>query len=588
MTGATGPAPRGTGWLPGLALARGYQRSWLRGDLVAGLALTGILVPAGMAYATASGLPPITGLYATIVPLLAYALLGPSRILVLGPDSSLVPLIVVAVAPFAALGPDATVAHAALLALLVGAIIAAAGFAGIGFLTDLLSTPMRVGFLLGIAVIIIASQLPGLFGFTVTGSGALERLLEWGRGIADGRTNGWALAVGVGCLVTIIGCRRWRPRLPGVLIAVTGATIVSFALDLAERASVSVTGPLPQGLPLPKLPALGVNDLIDLLPAAVGIALITAADTVILSRTFAARHGYRADPGAELLALGAANVAAGTFGGFPISSSATRTAVAEASGTRSQLTGVVGAVAIVLLLVFAPSLLSDLPTAALSAVVLGAALGLADPAALIRLWSWRRDEAVLALITFGGVVLLGVVQGILLAVVLALLAFLRRSWRPHDAILGRATGVKGYHDLHFYPDAQVIPGLVMYRFDAPLLFFNGDTFHERVLAAVGRAQPPARWVVVAGEPITDIDTTAAESLALLLDALDARGVTLAFAELKDPVKARLRQYGLLARIGEQRCCPTLGTAVKAFVAETGSDWVDWEDPAGRPAAAPPG
>jgi MFS superfamily sulfate permease-like transporter len=229
------------------------------------------------------------------------------------------------------------------------------------------------------------------------------------------------------------------------------------------------------------------------------------------------------------------------------------------------------------LLVFGSSLLKDLPLSALSAVVIGAGLGLADPRAAARLWRWRPVEGVLALVTFLGVVLIGVVQGIFLAVVLALLAFLRRAWRPHDAILGRAAGVKGYHDLTFYPDAKQIPGLVLYRFDAPLLFFNGDAFRERVLAAASHFDPPARWVVIAAEPITDVDTSAAEALALLVDALEARGVTLAFAELKDPVKAELRRYGLLARIGEERCFPTVGSAVSAYVAATRTPWQDWED-----------
>jgi high affinity sulfate transporter 1 len=561
-------------------MLRGYRRSWLLGDLGAGLALTGILVPAGMAYATASGLPPITGLYATIIPLLVYAVMGPSRVLLLGPDSSLVPLVVVALAPFALLGADAAIEHAALLALLVGGILAAAGFARLGFVTDLLSMPVRVGFLLGIAVVILASQLPGMFGLRVGGTSVPDRLGEFGRAVLEGRTDIVALAIGFGCLVVILWFRWRRPGMPGVLVAVSGATVISFVLDLAARTSIAVLGPLPRGLPFPRLPATGLDDAMALLPAAFGIAVVTAADTVILSRAFAARNGYAADPDQELIAVGAANAAAGCFAGYPVSTSASRTAVAEASGTRSQLTGIVGAVAISALLLLAPALLKDLPMSALSAVVIGAALGLADPRAIARLWAWRRDEAVLALVTFLGVALVGVVQGILLAVVLSLLAFLRRAWWPHDAILGRAVGVKGYHDLGYYPGAQEIPGLVLYRFDAPLLFFNGDTFRERVLAAVRQAQPPASWVVIAAEPITDVDTTAGEALGLLIDSLAALGVTLAFAELKDPVKDRLRRYGLLARIGEARCYPTIGTAVHAYVEATKTPWVDWQDPPG--------
>lgn len=563
--------------LPGFRVLRSYQRAWLRHDLAAGLTLTGILVPAGMAYAEASGLPAIIGLYATIVPLLVYAVVGPSRLLMLGPDSSLVPLVLVALAPFAAISADAVVPAAALLALLVGALIAGAGMARLGFLADLLSSPTRAGFMSGIAVIIVASQLPPLFGISVTGDGPLDRFPRFVEELAAGAANPVALAVGGTCLVVILGLRARRPTVPGVLIAVVGATIVSAVLDLATRSGIAVVGPMPAGLPSFSVPPLHVEDALSLLPAAVGIALVTAADTVILSRSFGSRDGAATDPNAELVAMGAANVATGLFNGYPISSSASRTAVAVAAGTRTQLTGVVGALAIAVLLVAAPGLLADLPQTALAAVVLAAAVTIADPAAFVRLWGQRHSEFALALATFVGVVAVGVVEGIFLAVVLSLSLFLRRAWWPHDAVLGRATGVKGYHDLDYYPDARQIPGLVLYRFDAPLLFFNAESFRERVLEQVRRAVPAARWVVIAAEPITDVDTTAAESLERLIEELEAQGVTLAFAELKDPVKARLRRYGTMVHIGEDRCFPTLGTAVDGYVAASGADWVDWEE-----------
>jgi MFS superfamily sulfate permease-like transporter len=326
-----------------------------------------------------------------------------------------------------------------------------------------------------------------------------------------------------------------------------------------------------------------LGDLVALLPAAAGIALVTAADTIVLSRTFAVRNGYEADPNHELAAVGTANIAAGFFAGYPVSSSASRTAVAEAAGTRTQLTGVVGALAIAALVVLAPGLVADLPASALAAVVIAAAMSLADPGAFVRLWRQRPGELALALVTFLGVVVLGVIEGIFLAVLLSVLAFLRRAWWPHDAVLGRATGVKGYHDLRYYPEARQVPGLVLYRFDAPLLFFNGEAFRQRVLDQVVRAEPPARWVVVAAEPITDVDTTAAAALELLLEELATAGVTLAFAELKDPVKARLRRYGTMAMIGEDRCFPTVGTAVDAYVEATGETWVDWEEAGPEPA-----
>ena len=583
MTGngtPSGPVGRVTflsRWLPGLAQAGRYRRAWLGRDVLAGLALTGILVPAGMAYAEASGLPAIVGLYATIVPLLAYALLGPSRLLILGPDSSLVPLVLAALAPFALLGQEARIEHAALLAVMVGLLLGLMGLARLGFVADLISMPVREGYLLGIALLIFASQLPALFGLSVSGGGTIERFLELTRAIVEGEANLAALAVGVGCLVVILGARHIDERIPGVLVAVVGATLVSAALDLAERAGVSVMGVLPQGLPALSVPTLDPQVIGTLLAAAVSIVLVTAADTVILSRTFAARHGYRASPDKELLALGGANLATGLLSGYPISSSSSRTAVADAAGQRTQLAGVVGALAIAALLLWAPGLLAALPQSALAAVVIAAAIGLIVLPAWRRLWRWRRSEFAVAAVTFGGVLLIGVVEGILIAVVLSLLAFLRRAWWPHDAVLGRQAGLKGYHDLTYYPEAQRVPGLVMYRFDAPLSFFNADTFREHVYEAVQAAEPRATWVVVAAEPITDVDTSAAEQLLLLVEQLEGRGVQLAFAGLKDPVRARLRRYELVERIGEGHFFPTLGAAVHAYVRESGIDWIDWED-----------
>ncbi len=564
-------------WLPGVRVARTYRRSWLIRDVTAGLALTGILVPGGMAYAEASGLPPIVGLYATIVPLLVYALVGPSRMLMLGPDSSLVPLVFVAIAPFAAMSPSEGLAAAALLAILVGLLTVIAGTARLGFLTDLVSTPTKVGFMAGIALIILASQLPPLFGISITATTPVDRLGAFMDAVIAGATNGASLAIGATALAIIVAVRLRWPAMPGVLLAVAVTTVVSGVLDLASRAAVAVVGPLPAGLPAFAPPPVSLAAVEALLPAAIGIALVTAANTVILSRTFAARHGDRAAPDHELIALGVANVTTGLFSGYPISSSASRTAVAEAAGSRTQVTGVVGALAIVALLTLAPGLLAPLPQSVLAAVVIAAAFTIADPAAFARLFRERRSEFRLAVASFLGVVILGVVQGIFLAVVLSLLLFLRRAWWPHDALLGRVTGVKGYHDLRYYPAARQVPGLVLYRFDAPLLFFNAESFRQRVLTQVVAADPPTRWVVIAAEPITDVDTTAAESLSLLIEELDAAGVTLAFAELKDPVKARLRRYGTMDAIGEDRCYPTVGTAVDGYISASGQAWVDWED-----------
>jgi MFS superfamily sulfate permease-like transporter len=443
--------------------------------------------------------------------------------------------------------------------------------------------PVREGYLLGIAVIIVAAQLPLFFGLEGVGGMPLDRFAALGEAVLAGETEPAALVIGLGCLAIILGVRRVDERIPGVLIAVVAATLASWALDLAARTGIATVGPLPQGLPSLSLPSIDLDVVGVLAPAAVSIVLVTAADTVILSRAFAARHGYRASPDQELVALGGANLATGFFSGYPISSSSSRTAVAVASGQRTQLAGVVGALAIAVLLVWAPGLLSALPQAALAAVVIAAAIGLIVLPAWRRLWRWRRGEFVVALVTFAGVLLIGVVEGILIAVALSLLAFLRRAWWPHDAVLGRQTGVKGYHDLTYYPDARRIPGLVLYRFDAPLSFFNGDTFRERVLDVAETADPPAAWVVVSAAAITDIDTTAAEQLEALVDQLEQRSVRLVFAQLKDPVKERLRRYGLVERIGEDAFYPTLGTAVDGYVRRSGVDWVDWEEQAAEDA-----
>jgi high affinity sulfate transporter 1 len=563
--------------VPGLGVLRSYRRSWLPSDLIAGLVLTAVLIPVGMGYAEAAGLPAITGLYATIVPLLAYAVFGPSRTLVLGPDSSLVPLISAAILPLAAGDQARAVELAGLLAIIVAVLIAGAGFARFGFITELLSNPVRQGYLHGIALIVLVGQLGKLFGFSVQGEDLIAEIRSWVEGLAAGLTEPVALVIGAGSLAVILGFRRWAPHVPGVLIAVVGATLVSAVFDLAARSGIAVVGPLPQGLPSFGVPPVSIADIGALLPAAIGIAFVSAADTSVLSRAFASRSDSVPDPDQELVALGTANLAAGLFGGFPISSSSSRTPVALSAGAKTQLTCVVGAATIAVLLVIAPDLLAPLPQAALGAVVFAAALGLIDLPAMARLWAARRSEFFLALASFAGVAFIGVVQGIFIAVALSLAAFIQKAWHPHDAVLGRATGVKGYHDVTFYPEARRIPGLLLYRFDAPLFFANADVFRDRILTLLRPVAPPIRWVIVAAEPITDVDTTAAEMLETLDAELRGRGLVLAFAELKDPVRVRLERYGTIDRLGGIRVYPTIGTAVDAYLDATGEAWVDWEE-----------
>jgi high affinity sulfate transporter 1 len=563
-------------WLPGLATLRQYQPSWLGHDIVAGVVLATMLVPVGIAYAVASGVPGIYGLYATIVPLLAYALFGPSRILVLGPDSSLAAVILGVIFPLSGGDPVRAVALAGMMAVVSGIVCILAGVARLGFVTELLSKPIRYGYMNGIALTVLISQLPKLFGLSIDGDGPLRELWAIGEAILVGRTNWTAFAIGGGTLAVILLLKNSR-RLPGVLIAVVGATAAVGVLDLDTRANVSVLGPLPQGLPAFAIPWITSADIVPVLIGGCAIALVSFADTSVLSRAYAARTRSNVDPNQEMVGLGAANLAAGFFQGFPISSSASRTPVAEAAGARTQLTGVVGALIVALLLVAAPNLLQHLPTAALAAVVIASAVGLFEIADLARIFRIQRWEFWLSIVCFVAVAVLGVIPGIGLAIAIAVIEFLWDGWRPHSAVLGRAEEVQGYHDITRYPDARQIPGLVLFRWDAPLFFANAELFKERVLAAAARSPAPVRWVVVAAEPVTSVDVTAADVLSELDHYLREAGIELCFAELKDPVKDKLKRFGLLAQIGDESFFPTIEAAVKAYLTTHEVDWVDWDE-----------
>jgi high affinity sulfate transporter 1 len=563
-------------WFPGLKTLRHYEVPWLRHDLVAGLVMTTMLVPVGIAYAEASGVPGINGLYATIVPLLAYALFGPSRILVLGPDSALAPVILTVVLPLSAGEPQRAVTLAGMMAMVSGVVCVAAGLARLGFITDLLSKPIRYGYMNGIALTVLLSQVPKLLGFSVTPNGPVRQ--AWGifGKVLRGNTNLMALAIGASTLALILLLKRW-PRVPGILIAVVAATGVVAAFDLARRASISVLGPLPEGLPSPHFPLAHVDDLVPILTGGLAVALVSFADTSVLSRTYAARLRTSVDPNQEMVGLGVANLAAALFQGFPISSSSSRTPVAEAAGARTQLTGVVGALSIALLLVLAPALLQHLPHTALAAVVIASAIGLVEVSDLRRIYRIQRWEFWLSMACFAGVAVLGAIPGIALAIVIAVIEFLWDGWRPHSAVLGRVERVKGYHDIARYPEARLIPGLVLFRWDAPLFFANAELFHERVLDAVANSPTPVRWLVVAAEPVTSIDVTAADAVCELDDTLHASGIELCFAEMKDPVKDKLKRFELFTRFGERTFFATLGEAVSAYLATHPVQWVDWED-----------
>ena len=572
--------------IPGVRVMRTYPRAWLTSDLVAGLVLTAVLVPVGMGYAEAAGLPAITGLYATIVPLLLYALFGPSPILVLGPDSSLAAIIAATIAPLAMGDPARATDLAGGLALIAGAFCVAFGVLRLGLLTDLLSKPIRIGYLNGIALTVFIGQLPKLFGFSVDAEGVVGETQAFIAGVADGLTNPSALVIGLASIGVIVACHRFAPKVPGVLVAAVGATVVAGVLGLAVATGLPVVGPLPQGLPTFGVPDVTLEELGSMVAGGLAIAVVAMADTSVLSRTFAARAGARVDQDQELRALGAANLGAAFFSGFPISASASRTPVAAQAGAKSQLAGVIGALTIAALLLFLPGLTTNLPQTVLAAIVMTACLSLVDLDGLLRLWRLRRSEFALSIVCFLGVASVGVVVGIFLAVALAIGAFLWRAWRPYSATLGRVDGLKGYHDVSRYPEARRVDGLVLFRWDAPLFFANAELFREQVEAAIDAASTPTRWVVVAAEPVTDVDMTAGDVLGELIAALDARDVSLRFAELKDPTKDQLKRYGLFDVLGAHAFFPTVGSAVDAYLAETGTPWVDWEDDIQGPGPGP--
>jgi len=556
----------------GLANLSSYQARWLRQDIVAGLVLTALLVPQGMAYAELAGLPPITGLYTSILCLVAYAVFGPSRILVLGPDSSLGPMIAATILPLVAAqgDPARAVALGSALALLVGAIITVAGVAKLGFVADLISKPTIIGYMNGLALTILVGQLPKLFGFSVDGDGFLPELTGFARGLADGETVGAALAVGVFGLVVIVSLQHWLPKAPGVLVSVVASVLAADAFDLADR-GVDVVGVLPQGFPPFTVPDIALSDIGLLAGGALGIALVSLTDTISTASSFAARSGDEVDGEKEMIGIGAANLAAGLFQGFPVSTSGSRTAVAEQAGAKTQVTGLVGALAIVLVLLFFPGLLQDLPQPTLAAVVIAASVSLADIPETLRLRRVRRTEFLLSMAAFLGVVLLGVLPGIAVAVALSIGNVFRRAWWPYQTVLGRVPGLAGYHDVRSYPHASLLPGCVIFRFDAPLFFANTRTFRDQI-RAIAASEPRPSWIVVAAEPLTDVDTTAADMLEELDEDLNARGISLVFAEMKDPVRAKIDRYELTKTIDPDHFFPTITQAVKAFQRKTGAEW----------------
>ena len=577
-------------WVPGLQVISSYRRRWLLKDVIAGVVLTTLLVPQGMAYAELAGLPPITGLYTSILCLLGYAAFGPSRILVLGPDSSLGPMIAATILPLMAAKGDAkrAVALASLLAIMVAAIMILAAVAKLGFIADLISKPTMIGYMNGLALTILIGQLPKLLGFKVEADGLIGEISGFVKGLANGDAVPAAAAVGIAAVVLILVLQRWLPKIPAVLIAVVLAIVATTVFDLADH-GVSLVGVLPKGFPPLTIPSVRLSDLGPLFAGALGIALVSLADTISTASAFAARTGQEVRGNGEMIGIGAANLAAGLFQGFPVSTSGSRTAVAERSGAKTQLTGVVGAALIILMIVLVPGLFRNLPQPALAAVVITASLSLADIPATVRLWRQRKAEFLLSIAAFLGVALLGVLPGIAIAVGLSILNVFRRAWWPYATVLGRVAGVEGYHDTRSYPAAEHLPGLVIYRFDGPLFFANATTFRDEI-RRLAKADPKPTWILIAAEPVTDVDTTASDVLEDLDEVLNTQGISLVFAELKDPVRHKIERYGLTRTINPDHFFPTIAAAVAAFRLETGAQWTapdpshDGEPADGRAAA----
>ncbi|HKV20867.1 MAG TPA: sulfate permease [Mycobacterium sp.] len=547
--------------LPGLAQFRGYRREWLRGDVLAGVTVAAYLVPQVMAYATVARLPPVVGLWAALVPLAVYAVLGSSRQLSVGPESTTALMTATALAPLALGDPQRYAALAAAVALLVGAICFIAGLLRIGFLADLLSRPVLVGYMTGVAVIMIGSQLGKVTGVSVDGDEFIDQVRSFVTHLGDAHVPTVALAAAV--LAVLLALARLMPRVPGPLIAIllASATVSVFSL---QRNGIRVVGEIPGGLPTPALPAIGLAEISTLVIPAAGIAIVAFSDNVLTARIFAAKNSQRIDANTELRALGLCNAGTGLLQGFPVSSSGSRTALGHALGSRTQLYSIVALLLVLAVMVAGRGVLANFPMAALGALVVYAALKLVDVAEFKRLARFRRSELILAVATTVAVLVFGVLNGVLVAIVLSILDLLRRVARPHDAVLGFVPGLAGMHDLDDYPTAHTEPGLLVYRYDAPLFFANAENFRQRALKAVDENPDPVRWFVLNAEANVEVDLTALDVLDRLRAELESRGIEFAMARVKQELRDAMAAAGLIDKIGEDRIFMTLPTAVEAY------------------------
>ncbi|MFC9290577.1 SulP family inorganic anion transporter [Streptomyces sp. NPDC057052] len=555
----------GRGWrrpLPGLGALRGYRRAWLKGDVLAGATVAAYLVPQVMAYAGVAGLPPVAGLWAILPALALYAVFGSSRLLSVGPESTTALMTATVVGPLAAGDPARYAALAAALAVAVGLLCVLAWAARLGFVADLLSRPVLIGYLGGVALIMIVDQLTRLTGVRTTGSAFFPQLWSFVTHVGDAHAA--TAAAAAAALVVLFTVARLFPVVPGPLLVVVAGTAAVSLFDLDGRFGIAVIGDVPSGLPAAALPSL--TDLPRLVLPAVGVLLVGYTDFILTARAYARRddEGPGLDANQEFLALGAANLGAGALQGFPVSSSASRTALAASAGARSQAYSLVAGAGVLSVLLFLSPLLSRTPTVVLGALVVYAAVRMIDLAGFRRLASFRRRELLLALGCLTGVLALDILYGVLVAVGLSVAELLSRVARPHDAVLGLVPGVAGMHDVDDYPQARTVPGLLVYRYDSPLFFANAEDFRRRALAAVDEQPEPVRWFVLNAEANVEVDITALDALDALRRELTHRGVVFALARVKQDLLDDLTAYGLTEAVGRDRVFPTLPTAVAAY------------------------
>jgi high affinity sulfate transporter 1 len=548
-------------YVPGLGLLWSYRGDWLRHDLIAGLSVAAVALPTGLAYAELAGFSAVVGLYSAIFPLFAYALFGSSRQLITGPDAATCALVAGSLGPLAGGDPDKYLAYSVILTLLTGIFCIAGGLARLGFIANFLSRPILTGFLNGVAINIIVGQLGKIFGFSVPTHDIFSAIVDLLGKL--GQTHLPTLLLGGTLMVCLLALKRLAPRLPGPLVAVV-AGVLAVGLFGLDDIGVKVIGAIPAGLPEFRVPTLDPHDLPTLLRDSFGIVLVSFTSAMLTARSFAAKNGYDIDVNQEFIAIGTCNLASGIAQGFAVSGADSRTAVSDSVGGKSQLTGVFAGLVMLLVLLFLTGPLSILPVAALGAVLIVSAMGLIDLRALRSFYGVSRGEFGLAVITTLGVVTVGSLPGILVAVGLAILRLLAMTSRPHDAVLGRVAGLKGFHNMDDYPAAQGLPGLLLYRFDMSVVFFNADYFKSRVMEAIAQSSTPVKWFVLDARPINHADITAVYKIDEVRAELQARGIVFAIAGPKRMLLNKLDLGGVLERLGRERVFFTVKSAVRAF------------------------